>query len=359
MQPDPVEVTFCDLCNTSVALTDLEQGTAVRHMGKTVGACCLPALRGGGVPDGGGGARKEVGRPEAGRGETRFLTAAIAMLAAITAATLYIDHRIASVEHAARQDFDTVVRDLKAQADVVMRLSTDLDGVARKQDVEDLGARLARIDTSNGEGREQVRHELEMQNQALALLGQRVGDLQASRVDHKPQLDSISQALQQQAVALAELKAMPRRDALPAVDAPPPGMPEPVSGLPGNLAHQVARLQEADPAARFEAVDELLRSKNGAVLEHLLPMAKDADIFVRRLTVEGLREFRQSTVVEVLLVALADPEEIVRDTAWRSLKEVTGQKLPFEATASKEVRARAQQRWQDWWEKNKAGFVAG
>ena len=63
-----------------------------------------------------------------------------------------------------------------------------------------------------------------------------------------------------------------------------------------------------------------------------------------------------SVVVEALLAGLADADENVRDTAWGSLKILTGQKLPFEATGTKDVRARAVQRWQEWWDKNKATF---
>ncbi|MFY9340907.1 MAG: DUF2946 domain-containing protein, partial [Planctomycetota bacterium] len=50
MQDDGVEVTFCDLCGTSVPVVDLAAGSAVRHQGKTVGACCLAGLRVAGAP---------------------------------------------------------------------------------------------------------------------------------------------------------------------------------------------------------------------------------------------------------------------------------------------------------------------
>jgi HEAT repeat protein len=158
-------------------------------------------------------------------------------------------------------------------------------------------------------------------------------------------------------VSLAELRALPR-PAEPVAAAEPAGSTPGTApaGVPAALQHQIARLQDEDPATRFEAVDELLRSRDMTMLEHLLPMAKDGDTFVRRLTVEGLRDFRAPEVVDALLVALADPEEIVRDTAWRSLKELTGQKLPFEATAARDVRARAQQKWQEWWDKNRGTF---
>ena len=45
MQED-VEVSFCDLCGTSVPAGDLATGAAVQQRGKTIGACCLPGLRG-------------------------------------------------------------------------------------------------------------------------------------------------------------------------------------------------------------------------------------------------------------------------------------------------------------------------
>jgi hypothetical protein len=157
--------------------------------------------------------------------------------------------------------------------------------------------------------------------------------------------------------SIAALRSMPQPAPVEPVPAEPtPDRGGPGSGLAPHLAEQVENLQQKDPAIRFEAVDELLRSKDNAIVPFLLPMANDPDAFVRRLTVEGLRDFRVPEVVDVLLVGLGDSDENVRDTAWRSLREVTGQRLPFEATASKDARARAQQKWQEWWEANRRSF---
>ncbi|MGC6489424.1 MAG: HEAT repeat domain-containing protein, partial [Planctomycetota bacterium] len=125
--------------------------------------------------------------------------------------------------------------------------------------------------------------------------------------------------------------------------------PAAAAALPAPLAEQVANLAAADPALRFEAVDVLIESKEPKVLVHLLPLVRDPDAFVRRLTVEGLREFRRPAAVDALLEALADEDENVCDTAWRSLRDVTGQRLPFDASASKEARSRAAKKWRDWW----------
>jgi HEAT repeat protein len=128
--------------------------------------------------------------------------------------------------------------------------------------------------------------------------------------------------------------------------------------VPAAFAEQAKKLASADPAVRFEGVDDLLRTKQADAVPLLLPMARDADPFVRRLTVEGLATWKRGDVVETLLAALGDADEYVRDTAWRSLREVTGQKIPFEASGGKDARARAVAKWQDWWAKNQATFGA-
>jgi HEAT repeat protein len=127
-------------------------------------------------------------------------------------------------------------------------------------------------------------------------------------------------------------------------------------GLPAALNHQVTRLQDADAGNRFEAVDQLVQSKDMAALPYLLPSLKDQDVFVRRLTAEGLGSFRDKTAVDALIVALADPEGIVRHTAHGALRKLTKQSIAFDPDASSSARAQAQRRWKDWWDKNREAF---
>ena len=68
---------------------------------------------------------------------------------------------------------------------------------------------------------------------------------------------------------------------------------------------------------------------------------------------EGLKDFRRPEVVDVLLVALADPESLVRLTAHASLKAITGQRFDFD-DASQSSRSSSQRRWSEWWDKNRA-----
>jgi hypothetical protein len=346
MDQQPVEVLFCDLCGTSVPVQDLERGLAVRQAGKLIGHCCLQQLR---------------PQPDArtASGDARLLPVALLVLCAIAAATMFLDHRVgdeAQHQHTGTRDVKRTVEDQAAQ------LKTLSDSIEAGATRDQIAAVVDRIEAQERAVREFETGLQASQGKSQALLDElrgRLDALERSQPDYRPLFESLQAQLRQQTVTLSELKAMPKAPAeqpkpmeQPVPDAAPP------PGLPAQIAHQVQRLMDPDPAVRFEAVDELLRTKDPRVREPLLPLAKDADLFVRRLVVEGLREFKHGTCVEALITALADPEEIVRGTAWESLQKLTGQKIPFEANASRENRQRAQARWQEWWNKNKATFGA-
>jgi hypothetical protein len=158
------------------------------------------------------------------------------------------------------------------------------------------------------------------------------------------------------AIAPAPAAAAPAAAPTPEPAAPAANPSAPPPGLPAAFTEPMRKLAVADPAVRFEGVDELQRTKDAAAVPLLLPLLRDPDPFVRRLVAEGFAAHKRADVVEALLGALGDADEYVRDTAWRSLKDVTGQKLPFESAGTKDARARAAARWQEWWDKSKAGF---
>ena len=360
--PASLEVLFCDLCSTSVPVQDVERGVAMLHLGKTIGACCLPVVRGNAPastdPALGGGV-VAVARPSSG-GDVRLLPLGIVLLGAVAAASLFLDYRIGQMQLRLETDYGHLAGSLKSQSEVVQSVSLALDRVAMRTDVDRLDSQVKALDANQQSSTQRLQtigEDLVAAAASVQAVQQAVVRAEKARPDHGPALAEIQVKLQQQAVTLAEILARPRSAAEPVT---PPELPKPAvpaNDLPPQLAHMVTRLGDADDGARFEAVDELLRSTDVRVLPHVLLMTKDADTFVRRLSVEGLKDFKTPDVVDALIIALADPEVIVRDSAWRSLKEVTGQTLPFEAAAtSKDVRVRAQQKWQEWWDKNRATF---
>jgi hypothetical protein len=358
MQEDLLEVTFCDLCGASVPVADLTSGAAVKHLGKTVGACCMPALSG---------AASHAAAPVAGArtagAQTHLLPVAVVLLAAVASATIFLDQKISGADTRWREKQDQIVLAQRSDSDVLQNLGLAMDQVVKKADLEDIKARLAQVEGDLKQANEQLRQQPDQVTKELASLRREIGDVRTATNDLRPLFDELRQKQQRVAELLVAIEKDGARGSGTSNPEQPAPAPAPARAetpgapaLPDALAEQVKKLKSPDPAVRFEAVDELLRSKNALILPHLLPIARDTDSFVRRLTVEGLRDFKKPEVVEALLVALTDNDDLVSETAWRSLKEVTGQKIPFEASGTKDARARAVQRWQEWWEKNKATF---
>ena len=344
-----LEVYFCDLCNESVPQTDLDARRAIRIKGRVIGGCCLPQLpataastpaekRGGGVA-------------------TALL--GVVVLAGLAAAAAFLDWRLSDeaealtgrlvgLEERARHGQERMAGVEEGIAQLGTRI--DLDKITAQfsalesrldQARATLDLRTTRLDEAIQTSVEGSKNALAEQRGAIALLRESVdrlgGDIAALR------------AMPRAAPVASMPDEVPPPAALPAAAASEPA-------LPAELQHHVAALADADPGTRFSAVDKLLRSKEQRVLASLLPMAKDDNIFVRRLTVEGLREFRRPETVDTLIVALSDPEPLVRVTAHASLRAVTGQKFEFEDSSSS-TRAVAVRRWQDWWDKNRATFA--
>lgn len=363
MQEQEVEVSFCDLCGASVPADDLSSKRAVQHQGKTIGGCCLPALREvseqpAGSPVVPGIAAGESATRAGGDG-SRLVTVAVLLLVAMAGGFLFLDSKLSGVaaDLAGRQA--EAGRRQRADSEILMGVQMKLGDVPERaalagvQDqLDGLAERLGALEDAGSKRQAVLDQELDGLRRSVAGAEDKI-------VDYRPLFEDLRQR-HSRAIAVIE-GLRDRAAASPAAAAPAPVVEEPPASapaddLPADLAEQVAKLAAADPAVRFEAVDVLIESKNSKVLSHLVPLAKDPDAFVRRLTVEGLREFAQAEAVDALIEALGDEDENVCDTAWRSLRDLTGQKLAFDASATKESRARAARKWQEWWAKARASF---
>ncbi len=350
MQPSTeIEVVFCDLCGASVPASDLATQKAVPFQGKVVGACCLGPLRSAAPGHALTGPRSAA--------DGRLLPIAAVLAAAIAAAALYLDGKIADAQIVAIANRDLLEQRLGANSEALQQISMATDGAARREHVDVLTQRVELVERSLLAAFEQGREGLEQVRQQVAGLQRDSSRREAAQVDYRPLFDDLRAELRRQGAVLGELRVAPVAAPGETTPVPPPAEAAPApTGLSPALQAQIARLASTDIAVRFEAVDELARSKDPLVLPALLGAARDADAFVRRLTVEVLRDFRAAESVDALLAALGDDNENVRDTAARSLRELTGQKLPFDATASKDARTKAVQKWQEWWEKARPGF---
>lgn len=366
MQEQEVEVSFCDFCGTSVPAGDIESRKAVQLQGKTVGHCCLTELRGSGAPD--ADASGVVAKPvsvatvtagdKSGGDGGRLLTVAIVMLAAFAGGIIFLDSRLSRLEDAWTKTAGEASTRQKADSDALLGLAVKADGLAARADLDALEKKTIALGKSLDEMTKEARQRQTVLEQEVGGLGRQLTETTNKLVDYRPLFEDLRQRHTRAMAAIegmrSEVAAVPASVASVAEG----GDPIPVVGpdVPEELAAHVRKLAAADPAVRFEAVDVLVDSKNLKVLPFLLPLAKDPDAFVRRLTVEGLREFQKAEAVDALIEALRDEDENVCDTAWRSLRDVTGQKFKFDAAANKEARGRAAQAWQDWWTKARPTF---
>lgn len=344
MSTEP-EVHFCNVCNQSIPETALESGAAVRVEGRIVPVATPEAA---------------VTRHPAAPARSALVVAGLVVVAAVAASAIYLDWRMTESESRVRDEVASMSGSLG-------RSSDRLDALDRRLATTSSVADLVPLQDAVGDARELIRSDVrELQGLLVAAaareaeLKDSLKELEAALVQQTARFTLLQDELGAVARDVSDLLARPAAAPVEArrtdVPTPPSGEPEAAGGLPAELAHHVMRLSDADDGTRFEAVDQLLMSKDERIYPHLLPLAKDPDLFVRRLVLEGLSEYRSPESVEAMLTALADPEEVVRHTAYLGLKRLTGEDIAFDAGASADQRGAMQRRWRQWWERNRDSF---
>lgn len=342
-QPHETEVHFCNICNTSIPESALRDGSAVCVEGRI-------------VPTAG----KGIGEsPRGGRGGV--IGAAFLTLIGIAAATVFLDWRLGQESAALRGGLDDSAPRISRLEDRLVGLEDRLAVVARAGQFAPLETDLRAVGEQLTASATRVDDRFGAVDRAAADLKDQLQRLAEAQLQHAARLALVQDDVRALGRDIAELRAQPGRGAAEPVDDAMGGgaaerKPDPTAEFPPAVQHHLDRLADADESVRFEAVQELLAAGDPRVLPRLVPLAKDPDFFVRRLVLEGLAEHKQKEHVEVLLTALADPESLVRHSAYLGLKKLTGQALPFDADANAEQRGAMQKRWRAWWDKNQDGF---
>ncbi|MCA8958751.1 MAG: HEAT repeat domain-containing protein [Planctomycetes bacterium] len=340
-----LELYFCEICNESVPLQDLSAGRAKEIKGKTIGACCLP-----------------VATPQQAKSGNAvgLTTLGALLLAGLAAATMFLESRLGDEIDGLRRELGAVRTSVSSQGDLWSDLEKRVDKTLQSGALAPLEQRMQALGQAVDKAQESLAGKIRGSELRFAGLDEVQKRLIEGQGEIRREIKGVETEVVRTRADLASLAAAPRaRPAEPSESEKPVPSSVPAAadaGLPAALAHHVTRLKDADAGNRFEAVDQLVQSKNPKALEHLLPMLKDPDPFVRRLTAEGLSGFRDRTTVDALLIALADPEGIVRHTAHGSLKKLTGQTIAFDPDASASARSTAQRRWKDWWAKARDKF---
>ena len=346
------EVHFCNVCNQSIPESALERGCAVRVEGRIVPLA---------TPDAATQGTPSAPRPTAIWGWT------LVVLASIAGAAFALDARLGEVERGLSEDLSSMSWSAQKQTDLLGEIDRRVAAAVQSGDLQPLGEAIA-------DAREILRADVKELGVSVAAGDPRWGDarealrrIEDALVQHGARMALIQDEVRALTRDVAAWSARPAPSPMGVGDpdrgeafGQPPGptrAPDAApGGLPPEIAHHASRLTDADDGVRFEAVDQLLQTKDERVYPMLVPLAKDPDLFVRRFVLEGLSEHRSAGSVEALLTALADPEEVVRHTAYLGLQRLTGQTIAFDPGGSADQRSAAQRRWRQWWDKNRDAF---
>lgn len=371
-----MKIDFCDLCNESVPLSDIEAGRAVRRKGRVVCARCEQLMHG--RPEheappavmelGGAGSAFAVAippvqaplvLPATAVAPPRNSTAALALAALALLFAAGVGYWLYARGEEGAQAQRELMADLRSDLAQLRARNNALAAQLEQRASADRQALQEKLDA----GRQQVesllagaRQETQAVANRLASFEQQLGALQTPGGNDERQDSELKQLQQHFAQVGVEVENLGRAladlssehaNALAAVTPAVPTQPA-WMGL-------VAQLSSTDEGDRWKAVMSLGETRDPAVSAYLLPVLKDEDIFVRMATARMLGDLRAPEAVPALIEALGDPEPSVREAVYLALKDITRRDMVFDALGEDaEQRARQIQVWRDWWAKEQA-----
>jgi HEAT repeat protein len=249
----------------------------------------------------------------------------------------------------------------------------DRSNRAARESLATLTSDLERRVAGEREGREAALASMSAQAEALASAQKdlahtieeiRAGDL-ARNQDATVRTDDLSHRLaksedenraQLERLAKLEEQIAQARSPLPLTPGPsasgPAGPGGEVVSSPGERwTALVQDLASPKAATRWEAVDQIGQARDPESVPFLVPMLKDADVFVRMATARVLGDIQVTSAVPALIDALEDGEAAVREAALGALRVITGKDLRFDPLASEAERAKKVKAWRDLWKK--------
>jgi len=397
-----MKIFFCDLCNESVPQNHLDEGLAFLRKGRVVcatcdklmtaqeesgsggpfdGAAAGPTVGGGGTatlarpatatPTGvaagmapgsspgssSGGPPRELLRPDlAPRTSSSGAWLAVVTLIFAAAAFALLVERITALEttmlredRALAGDLRVVLSEVDATLAAVggqgreleLRLSDRIDASRQQTDavLRELSAELA-------DSRREVARLSETIERQSAELARERADAVRRNDDLTGRLARSEEDLRYYSQRLSDLEMASLRP-ITAAGVPAAGAPA-WQGLLADLASPLA-------GTRWQAVDALGQTNDLAVVEHLVPVLKDPDVFVRMAGARALEALGAVDATPALIDALEDPEAAVREAAIVALKKLTGRDFRFDPLANDAERAKRIKSWREWWKKEGAG----
>jgi len=403
-----MEILFCDLCNESVPVSDLDGGQARMVKGRVVCAACESAM-------GGAEAIAQPGLAAVGGGLLASAAEARPSIQSHAAASLggpgqdqagaRAGAHLAELREARRADsgggallaLSTLVfaaasflllnDKQERRAEEARLASAEVGGRLEKLERR-IEAVLSQVNRGLEDGREDARRQMDQLSEEL-LTG--VEDVQKDVADVRLAQSSTSSKISDVERKISDTYSPLRRDTTRlaegvgeveqgleqladriivveenlrgvvaganivrgAVGAAAPGAPSGPAweGFLADLGH-------ARPSIRLEAVYALGETNDAAVVPHLVPMLADSDLFVRMATIRVLDEnLSARSAAPALIDALEDEESAVREAAMLALRSLTGRDFRFDPLAGPGDRSKRVKAWRDWWKRDGEEFL--
>lgn len=355
-----MDIVFCDLCNESVPLSDLQGGAAVRRGQRVVCAACERAMTHAQAPSPSESApplaASSIHPPAPARSWNLWM--ALGFVGLLALVSYRSDERLHHLEDRVR-GFSGAYADLREDAREAQQEREALKAaVATLQKERDEWERSARAQQASFAEREAQSVQAAEQQR-----GQWEQALQSLRASFHTELASRERRIEELGMRLAKSEDQQRELLLAweqwqqsQAEALVAREPTPPAPLPEEAAWQalLPKLQDANPSVRWQAIDELARAGDPAVLAALLPTLKDSDLFVRMRAASAIGELKQESSIPALIDALEDSEPQVREAACHALKLASGRDPKFDPLASESERAKRLRALREAWTKEAA-----
>jgi len=345
-----MKIYFCDGCNESVPLPDVQSGRITTIKGKLFCPSCIPP----------GALSTPSAAPAAAPARAGTHPLLLLVLLALVAWTLWRDGR-ALLSPSGR---DEAVATRDPLADLGQRLDEFGDRLRLANTEDELVNRsvtsmraeleaLRAADAEQARATERLADQLDRLARAQAEMGLIIEKVQL--VENRTEslvlrMDAMSDAIAAHETALSLPQAA-------AAEAPAgavamgngPALPAPDPARQARLEETRRLLLDPEPDLRFEGVDRVESERLAELAPELVALFADEDHFVRMHAMNVVGNFAYEPAVPALFDVLADGNAQIRKAAWETLVRLTGYDPGFAFDGSTADRNRSVQAWRDWY----------
>lgn len=334
-----MKIYFCDGCNESIPLTDIQAGQVTTVKGKLFCRNCIPPSPAAALPP------APAARRGAGPITVAVLVALLGYLAWRDYPTLFGGARENAADGALdRNGSSRSAEILAADLTKVREVADELDRklTFQRGDVDSLRAAAADAQRTI----DQLREVIDGLQRGQAETGQLIEklNLQDNRLHSlESRIDTLADMVTSQQKVI---QLRPEQGAA-AVEAAGPVVPGVDPTLQAELDALRRQLLDPDAGQRFAAVDRIAKGRYKQLSAELLPVLGDEDPFVRTLAMQALGDFGAVEAIPKLLDTLEDPSAIIRKTAAETLVRLTGYDPGFDPRGSDAERKKAVKKWRE------------